>query len=302
VVDDSRWSPRLSATWDPTGTGNWTVNASYATYVAGIANPVANSGSSAGSSARFDYQYLGPAVNLDPNAPLLTSSQALQVLFDWFAANGGTGRPTVVSAVPGVNTRIAPDLGSPAVSEVAAGFTRRLGHRGLVRVDGVYRDFRDFYATRADTTTGQVTNSLGQPFDVRIIENTNLQERRYAGLNLGATWRLGSSLFVGGGYTLARTWGNVDGENVNSGPTTVGPLFYPEFADISWNDPTGDLASDQRHKGRFFATYTRPFDRWGSVTVGVIQAVSSGLPYNASARSTPVATSRTRVTVSRRPP
>lgn len=281
VVDDSRWSPRLSATWDPTGSGDWTVNGSYATYVAAIANPIANLGSSAGSNARFDYQYLGPAVNTSPTAPLLTSSQALRVLFDWFTANGGTNRPTVVAAVPGVNTRISTGLRSPAVGEWAGGVTRRLGARGIARVDAVYRDFRDFYATRADTTTGQVANQLGQVFDVRVIENTNAMERKYAGLNLAGTWRLGSNVVLGGGYTLSRAWGNVDGENVTSGPTTVGPLFYPEYIDLAWNEPIGDLTSDQRHKARLYATYTRPLAGWGTLTVGAVQALSSGNPYNA---------------------
>ena len=280
VVDDSRWAPRLSVTWDPSGSGTWTVNGSYATYVAGIANPIANLGSNAGGSARFDYQYLGPAVNLDPTAPLLTSSQALRVLFDWFQANGGTNRTTVVAAVPGVNTQIASGLRSPAVSEVAGGVTRRLGARGMMRVDAVFRDFSDFYATRADTSTGKVTNQLGQVFDVRIIENTNDQERRYAGLNLAATWRT-ASLVVGGGYTLSRAWGSVDGENVTSGPTTVGPLFYPEYSDLTWNDPDGNLASDQRHKARLYATYNAVLGRWGDVTLGVLQSINSGLPYNA---------------------
>jgi hypothetical protein len=180
-----------------------------------------------------------------------------------------------------VNTRIAGNLRSPAVDELAAGVTRRLGTRGVMRVDAVYRDFKDFYATRADTTTGQVTNQLGQAFDVRIIENTNAMTRRYAGLNLAGSFRLGSSLFVGGGYTLSRAWGNVDGENVTSGPTTVGPVFYPEYIDLAWNEPEGDLGTDQRHKARLFATYTRAFDRWGGITVGVIQAMNSSVPYNA---------------------
>ncbi len=201
-------------------------------------------------------------MNLDPTAPLLTSSQALRVLFDWFQANGGTNRTTVVAAVPGVNTQIASGLRSPAVSEVAGGVTRRLGARGMMRVDAVFRDFSDFYATRADMSTGKVTNQLGQEFDVRIIENTNDQERRYAGLNLAATWRT-ASLVVGGGYTLSRAWGSVDGENVTSGPTTVGPLFYPEYSDLTWNDPDGNLASDQRHKARLYATYNAVLGRVG---------------------------------------
>ena len=59
VVDDSRWSPRVAVTWDPGGNGNLTVIASFATYVAGVSNSIANSGSSAGSPARYDFQYPG---------------------------------------------------------------------------------------------------------------------------------------------------------------------------------------------------------------------------------------------------
>ena len=194
---------------------------------------------------------------MDPAAPLMTSSQALRVLFDWFNANGGTTRTAIVTQLPGVNTRIADGLKSPAVNEFSGGVTRRVGERGVVRVDGVFRDFRDFYATHVDMSTGKVRNDLGQVYDVRLIENTNLQERRYAGLNLAGSWR-SASLILGGGYTLSPcTWGNVDGENVNSGPTTVGPLLDPEDIELDWNDPEGDLGTDQRHKARVYATWSQ---------------------------------------------
>ena len=73
-------------------------------------------------------------------------------------------------------------------------------HDDLTRdgLDGVYRDFQDFYAPRADTTTGQVTNQLGQVFDVRVIENTNARERRYAGLNIAGSWRGGGLPLLAG--------------------------------------------------------------------------------------------------------
>ena len=64
--------------------------------------------------------------------------------------------------------------------------TSRLGPRALVRVDAVYRNFDDFYSTRVDTTTGQVTNDLGQRFDINVVENTNRVERKYKGLNFSA--------------------------------------------------------------------------------------------------------------------
>ena len=72
-VEDSKVSPRLGLTYDLRGDGGWILNASYATYVSALVNGIANSGSNAGGSARFDFQYLGPTVNLDPNAGSLVS-------------------------------------------------------------------------------------------------------------------------------------------------------------------------------------------------------------------------------------
>ena len=50
VVKDAAFSPRLSATWDPKGDGTWTVNASFARYVTGLANRVGDSASAPAAS------------------------------------------------------------------------------------------------------------------------------------------------------------------------------------------------------------------------------------------------------------
>ena len=285
-VADSKVSPRLGVTHDLRGDGGWILNGSYATYVSSLVNGIANSGSNAGGSARFDFQYLGPAVNLDPAAPLVSSHDALRILFDWFNANGGTNRPNVGSELPGVNRRVSPDLVSPSADELAAGVTRRLGTRALLRVDGVYRRFRDFYAIRVDTTTGQVVNDLGQTFDMNIVENTNDVERRYKGVNVSASWRPTPRITLAGGYTLSQTWGSVDGETSASGPVTVTPKSYPEYREGRWNYPIGDLSIDQRHKARLMGTWSRPISSLGDLTVGVVQSFNSGTPYGASGSAT----------------
>jgi len=48
-----------------------------------------------------------------------------------------------------------------------------------VRLDGIFRRFRDFYASRADTTTGKVQDQFGRSFDLRLVENTNDLKRSY---------------------------------------------------------------------------------------------------------------------------
>jgi outer membrane receptor protein involved in Fe transport len=281
-VSDSKVSPRLGLTIDPKGDGDWVVNASYATYVSGLVNDIGNSGSTAGSPATYQFQYLGPAINVDPAAPLVRTEDALTTLFAWFDANGGTGRPNVGADVPGINTRVASGLSSPSADELAAGVTKQIGSRGLVRVDGVFRQYEDFYATRIDQSTGQVVNELGDEFDVIVTENTNEVERKYAGLNVSGSWRWGSRLTLGLGYTLSRTWGNIDGETSNSGPVPTAILEYPEYRDPSWGFPVGDLTTDQRHKLRIVGTYTAPLGSLGSLTVGGIQSFNSGNPYAAA--------------------
>ena len=283
AVSDSKVSPRLGLTFDPKGDGDWVMNASYATYVSALVNDIGNSESTAGSPATYQFQYLGPAINVDPNAStLIRTEDALATLFAWFDANGGTSRPNVGADVPGVNTRVADGLSSPSADEFAAGVTKQIGTRGLLRVDGVYRQYEDFYATRIDQSTGQVVNELGDEFDVVITENTNDVERKYAGLNLSGSWRPGSRITLGVGYTLSRTWGNIDGETSNSGPVPTSILEYPEYRDPAWGFPIGDLTTDQRHKLRIVGTYTAPLGTLGSLTVGGIQSFNSGNPYAAA--------------------
>ena len=62
------------------------------------------------------------------------------------------------------------------MQELTLGVTRRLGARGLARVDGVYRDLR-LASTRCDqdTTTGQVADQFG-----RSVRPRHLRERRRA--------------------------------------------------------------------------------------------------------------------------
>ncbi len=299
VVKDSAFSPRLAATWDPTGSGQWTVNASYGRYVAGIANSIADSSSPGGQASTYRFRYEGPAINADVNAPvssLMTTDVALRTLFDWFFANGGTSRPTVLLSLPGVDTQIGDSLQSPSVSEVAAGVTRQLGTRASVRADFLYRAFQDFYTLRRDLSTGQVIDPVGRPQDLSIVDNSATPEREHTALSVQANVRASSTLQFAGNYTLSKSWGNFDGETLAGGPSTAnivtygsaanattGFLYYPEYNDPAWNRPVGDLAIDQRHRGRVWGVWTTPVPgRLGTLSLSGTHAISSGLPYGAA--------------------
>jgi hypothetical protein len=284
VVKDAAFSPRLSASFDPRGDGVWTVNASVGQYVAAIANNIGDAASAGGNPATYQFDYRGPTVNTgNPDNPL-TTEQALDILWEWFNANGGTNRTTRgAPTIPGVNTRISDRLRSPNSLDFTLGVTRRLGDSGSVRVDGIYRKFRDFYATRIDLSTGQVADPLGRRFDLQIRENTDDLERSFKGLNFQASYRPFTRLNLGGNYTLGELFGNVEGETGPNGPVSSGILSYPEYFDRAWNLPEGELFGSVRHKARVWATWDAPLpSALGRFDLGLLQFFHSGTRYGAS--------------------
>lgn len=227
----------------------------------------------------FAYFYQGPSINGSAGQPVVGSEEALNRVFNWFNSNGGTNRAPFFVSVPGTGTQIRESLDSPSANEYAIGTSRQIGQRGAVRVDAVLRDFKNFYSQRVDTATGRVTNQIGDEFDLNLVENTNELERRYGALSAQASYRFGMRTTLGGNYTLSRLWGNINGENVSSGPLTGTILSYPEYFDRSWAFPEGDLAADQRHRVRLWGNVELPMpSRLGRVNLGLVQQVQSGTP------------------------
>jgi len=283
VADDSAWSPRFGLIWDPTGTQEWAVTGSVARYVAGVSTSVANGSSAGGNSDTYQFVYRGPSVNGN-GVVETTTPAAIKQVFDWFFANGGANLPlTGTPNIPGVTPQIRGSLVSPNVVEYASGVSRNWGSRAAVRADFIYRDYRDFYASRTDTTTGKVADKLGRTFDLTLIENAEHLTRRYAGLNTQATVRFTSTADAGVSYTVSRAWGNVDGESAGAGPTSDSTLQYPEYKQASWNAPIGDLSVDQRHRARVWLNYGLPWVH--GLTLGLLQTLESGVPYGAVSAS-----------------
>jgi len=279
VAKGSAWSPRLGIVWDPSGGGAWSLTGNFAKYVSAINNTIGDASSGSGNNSTLQWPYTGPAINANAGGTLVSSAAAIRQVFDWFLANGGTGMRPSGAAFPGVSIRIPESLASPNVLEYAGGISRQITGRAAVRADVTYRDFRDFYSTRIDSTTGRVTDPAGNVFDLGIVENTNDLNRRYAGLALQATYRAGARTDFGGNYTLSRLWGNVDGETANSGPIPASLFQYAEYRDRAWFAPDGDLAADQRHRANLWLNYGVP--RVDGLTVSLLEKIASGLPYGA---------------------
>jgi Carboxypeptidase regulatory-like domain/TonB dependent receptor-like, beta-barrel len=290
VADDSALSPRLAATFDAKGNGNLLLHGSYGQYVTALANSIGDSTSPGGVPSTFQWIYRGPDITG------LSQEDALRALFNWFAtANGGL--PTVASpvggglvpvsaaAIRGVNSRINGSLDSPNVTEYALGVTARIGSRGLVRADAVYREWGNFYHQRTDTSTGQVPAQIGsvvQRFDLTLVENNDtLYNRTYKGLHTQFRFRATDKLDLGGNWTLSKTEGNYNAENQGSGPLPGGLGNYPEYFDVRWTAPDGPLSIDQRHRVNLYGVFKIFDDDRHSLSASLLQSYFSGHPYEA---------------------
>jgi len=291
--DDSRWSPRLGAIWDPTGKGTFRVNVTYATYVAAPAETQVGAGSAAGSPAYFGYYYNGPPINTGAG-PYLSQNEAIQQVFNWFGITGvnqfpsqGNTNPDVFVGVPGLNRKvISSGLVSPSTTEWSVGVGGSAGSRFTYRVEGVYRNYTDFYALYTNTSTGQVTDTqyTGNTYDVGLVGNgTEPMTRKYYGLHTNMQWRPFDSLNVGASWTWSHTYGNTLTESTGSGPVTVNLFSYPEYHDNAWYAPVGNLPQDQRHRARIFGSWDVPFPKAaGHLSLGFLWRLDTGLGYGAS--------------------
>ncbi len=289
TANDSAFSPRIAANFDVTGTGSLKVAASYARYIGGIQDSLVNTASNAGNASTYIWYYGGPTINVNPpaGATLVTRAQALQSVFDWFFAQGcpnlATCRlPLAYAAVAGISTQVRDSLKSPFADEYTVGFNGTVGSSAAFRVDFVHRKFGDFYNTVLNTSTGKVTDSTGKKFDVGIAGNSNDLERKYTALQTQFSYNIGR-LRLGGNWTWSHTIGNFDGEAANTGPVAALTQTYPEYKDAAWNNPRGELLTDQRHRVRFFATFDMPFvpKAVGDMSLSAIQSFDSGTPYSA---------------------
>jgi outer membrane receptor protein involved in Fe transport len=301
VASDSKVSPRLGATYDLRADGDWVFNASYGTYVAALANSVADGSTNGGAIGDFVWEYGGPPINVGctPGVNCVSADAALQILFNWYQSLGGVFNLSqlnpnapindflIAQDIPGATTQIRGGIQSPAADEITVGVTKRLGTRGLVRADLVYREWEDFYGQRTDLGTGQVSTPNG-PADLTLLGNFAPGiERTYQGLHTQFRYRINDRLNVAANYTLSQAEGNFDGETGPSGPISATSASYPEYRRASWNYPKGDLRVDARHKLRAWAIYDIVSTEHNKLSVSWLENYTSGQPYAANAPVNP---------------
>jgi hypothetical protein len=285
VVNDSRISPRLSASWDVKGDGSLIVTGGANRYSMAV-NQLADSGAAGGQNSWAGYLYGGPSIHAGTDE-YPTNFDALEALFDWFFND--YGGPTNMDLngwidYPGLTPAMGDQLRSPYGDELTLGASLRLGTRGVVRADLVHREYGDFYVSEiVPNRSVQVPQTEDQFLDVAHYVNFDTDlSRTYNALQTRLDYRIGSKWSFGGTYTYSKTEGNLIGENFSAGPSADDFLEYQEYRDPSWNAPKGYLDTDSRHKFRGWVVWDAISSTHHNLSLSLLQSFWTGTPYEAA--------------------
>lgn len=275
VSDDSKISPRLSASYDLNGDGEHVFNASYGEYVARLSG-AADEVSSAGAPALYYWVYW--------DGPVLTE---LSDVWSWMVNSYGedfylpeNARTNAdVVREPGISLVLQDGLESPSADESRLGYAKRFGTRGHIKADYIHREYKDFYVGLTNREIGYTPDGTN---DLQVLANDDGNyERKYDGVQLQGEWRFKDNIFVGGNYTWSQLIGNIIGETSGSGSVRSTSLTsYPEFS-FPNDAPSGYITGDIRHVARAWATYDLNTS-FGDFNLSWLQRYSSGQHYSAT--------------------
>ena len=142
----------------------------------------------------------------------------------------------------------------------------------------------DFYDAPAGHHDGHGSEDpFGNRYDLTLIENTDLLERKYVGLHTQFAARVLDRLNVGGNWTWSHTYGNFDGETAaparSNGRTPVLPrVLQPRVVEPARRPRAGPAAP----RARLRPSGTLPCPRGSARSpLSVLQAYDTGTPYGA---------------------
>ncbi|HEV7765084.1 MAG TPA: TonB-dependent receptor, partial [Thermoanaerobaculia bacterium] len=285
TVDDSAFSPRLAAIFDPKGNGHHRFSATYGRYVAKVEQGPADLTAPAGRYSYYLYRYTGPEINPvgTPINQLIPTPQVIAMIFNAFNAAGGTGNTDLLDdvSIPGATTRFDGSLQSPYMDEITVGYAMTFGDRGFVRADYIDRNWDAFYAIRRTLATGRGTTPDGTVVDQGVIENsTDGLSRDYQAVQLQASWRPWQRINVGGNYTWSKLRGNVEGESAGGATVLTENPDRPEYTGFDAFNPIGYLGPDMRHRANIWVAYDIP-TTFGDFNISFLERYHSALSYSA---------------------
>jgi hypothetical protein len=284
TVNTTKLVPRLGATYDLSGDGRTTLQATYGHYSGKYSENQFGHNTDVGNPSRVTYGYTGPPGQGRDFAPGLDLRNYA----------------TIISAsFPTANIFVADDVKSPTVHEFTLGLAREFAGKGSAKATYQWRKWYGFLEDFITLSNGIVNvnrngANVGDLTKV-IYGNAGADDidRQYQALIVQTAYRARSNIRFNGDYTLQiRNNGNWDAEAGNQ--PGIASVFgdYPEIKGPALDRllPEGRLADYQRHKLRLYGTYSvgDSAARFGSLDVSPIWRVNSGQVYSIFADGVPL--------------
>lgn len=274
--------PRLAMSFDPMGTGEWIMHATYAHYSGKYNETLIGSNNNVGNPDLILGRYIGPPGEGRGFAPGFDPSNY----------------ETIFGRFPTVNVTVAEGLSSPITKEFTASLGRVFG-RGDLRATYVWRttdQFIDDVVDIANGTTEVIRDGINfGTFTNIIFTNTSDPERRYQALVLQGSYRLRSNWTLSGNVTVQlENDGTFEGEATNQPgiPSVfhdyVGPGGTNLIYDPARHYPDGHLGQFQRTKVRLWTIYSWDLGRWGTLNTSGLLRFDSPLRYSLAATGEPL--------------
>lgn len=265
------WLPRLAATYDLGGDGQWTAQATYGHYAGRYSEAQFTGNSNVANPSLVVSVYTGPAGEGLGFAPGL---------------NPANYTVPVAGNFPTANVSFEDGLSSALNKEWTASLGGELGARGYAKATYVHRRTSNVIDDMILRELGATTVSRGGVV-VGTYDNVQFRNagdalfRDYQALVLQSRYGVTSGWSVAGHWTLQlRNHGNVEGE-VAGRPGAPSPFGdYPEAFTAERHYPEGRLDDFQRHKVRVWTTYLLDMGRAGSLDVTALYRYNSGLTYS----------------------
>ena len=269
-IDTDTFVPRLAATFDPTGNGEWVLQATYGHYAGKYSEAQFSANTTVGNPDLVQLVYVGPAGEGFDFAP------GFDLDNNYVAVNGRFNA---------ANVSFGDGLSSAVSREFTASIGRKLGDAGSAKAAFVRRKLTGIVEDFINLSTGSSSVERDGveygPFVNSVYRNTEEAIRNYQALVFQGNYRFTPKWSVSGHWTVQlKNEGNFEGEAANQPAITSSIGDYPEILVAERHFPTGRLASFQRNKVRLWTIYSLGLGWLGTADASMMYRFDSPLHYS----------------------
>jgi hypothetical protein len=275
-VDTDTIVPRLAASFDVLGNGEFVLQSTYGHYAGKYSESQFANNTTVGNPSAVYAVYVGP------------SGEGLD-----FAPGFDPANYEIYNAeFPTANIFFEDGLSSPLTKEFTVSAGGRLG-RGYGKATFQARNMSNFVEDFI-TLEGGATDVIYQgenfgTFPNVIYRNSDAPEREYRALIFEGRYPFFTDLSLNGHWTVQlRNHGNFEGEAANTPGVSSTLGDYPEIFSAARYYPTGRLNDYQRHKVRLWSIYGLGLGRIGRLDTSVIYRYDSATTFSFFHNSAPI--------------